>query len=188
MMDKKALRLAGKAKRSALTMSFCMAGSAKICETLLQLPIYRNAKTIMAYLAMPKEVNLDAFILAALQEGKEVYVPVCGNQRGVMEATRMYSFHELTEDTMHIRAPQNGNAILQPENIDLIFVPGVVFDDAGGRVGMGAGYYDRFLPATERNKRIAIAWQTQLITEKIPMDSLDCYMGAIITEEKSIFF
>ena len=188
MMDKAALRRTKKSERSALPMSFCLAGSAIISETLLQLPEYKKSQTIMAYLAMPKEVNLDAFILVALREGKTVFVPVCTDQPGIMEAARMTSFTMLTEGALNIRTPQSGYEKASPGAMDLVLVPGVAFDYCGGRLGMGAGYYDRFLPSVDREKRIGVAWQSQLTTTSLPMDSNDCFMGAVITEKNHVYF
>ena len=65
------------------------AGSSVICKTLGQLPDYHKARRIMAFLSMPGEVDLDAFIEKALSDDKEVYVPRCLD-KGHMEGVRLY--------------------------------------------------------------------------------------------------
>ena len=63
---------------------------------------------------------------------------------------------------------------------DWFFVPGVGFDLNGGRLGRGKGFYDRYLENSKAVK-IGLAWSGQLI-EEIPVESHDCHMDFIITE------
>lgn len=60
------------------------------------------------------------------------------------------------------------------------FVPGVGFDLNGARLGRGKGYYDRYLEGHDGLK-IGLAWSEQIV-EKIPVESHDCHMDFIITE------
>ncbi len=73
------------------------------------------------------------------------------------------------------------------ESLDIVVVPGVVFDEKGGRIGSGDGYYDRFilkLPITTR--KISIAFEEQIISH-VPMEYHDKYVDILITNERTIY-
>ena len=55
--------------------------------------------------------------------------------------------------------------VVEPQTLDCILVPGLAFDRRGARMGMGAGYYDRYLQQIAVEKRIGIAWDNQLSEE-----------------------
>ncbi len=78
-----------------------------------------------------------------------------------------------------------GEAWLDPPYVVVepkwILVPGIGFDLKGGRLGRGKGFYDRYLEEKE-SVRIGIAWTEQLV-DKVPLESHDCHMDFIITEE-----
>jgi 5-formyltetrahydrofolate cyclo-ligase len=70
--------------------------------------------------------------------------------------------------------------------IDLVIVPGVVFDQCGHRIGYGGGYYDRFLSKIDLSvPRLSVAFEVQVIRE-IPAESHDLPVDKIITEERVI--
>ena len=51
-----------------------------------------------------------------------------------------------TKTEWNVFEPQN-NEIVDPEEIDLVFVPLLAFDKKGYRIGYGKGFYDRWLAA-----------------------------------------
>jgi len=71
---------------------------------------------------------------------------------------------------------------VSPEQIDVVVVPGVAFDRQGGRLGNGAGYYDRlFARLSAQCTLIGIAFNSQIF-QRIIMQQFDVYMHSIITE------
>lgn len=77
MNTKEAVRQACKSQRAALSVADCRSWTPMLTNQIVNSPEYISAKNIMAYLAMPKEANLDDVIRHALEHGKSVYVPVC---------------------------------------------------------------------------------------------------------------
>ena len=69
-----------------------------------------------------------------------------------------------------------------PEEIDLAVCPGAAFDAAGTRLGMGGGYYDRFLPECGNAAVILAAFEAQR-AECLPREETDIPMDWIVTEE-----
>jgi 5-formyltetrahydrofolate cyclo-ligase len=65
--------------------------------------------------------------------------------------------------------------------MDLIIVPGVAFDRKGGRLGRGAGYYDRLLRKARSVPKIGLCFREQLV-RKVPMKKHDMSVDKIITD------
>lgn len=75
---------------------------------------------------------------------------------------------------------------LSPELIDIIFLPGSVFDEQGGRMGYGGGYYDRFVSAhAPQALRVGLAYEVQMV-ERAPLQKHDELLDLILTEKRTI--
>ena len=70
---------------------------------------------------------------------------------------------------------------MPPEEIDLVVCPCSGFDEDRNRLGMGGGFYDRYLPKCEKAAKIAVAFEAQKIPE-VPMDEWDIPVEAVFTE------
>lgn len=184
-MDKMALRKTFLEHRRNVQVQEVSAWSQQLTNRLWSIPIVADAEHIMAYLAMPKEANLDAFIIKALRQGKHVYVPVCVTKTE-MVGVRITDLESLARGTLGIRIPNEPYDIVEPTQLDCILVPGLAFDRRGGRMGMGAGYYDRYLQQIAVEKRIGIAWDNQLLEGMLPMAPHDECMHTIVTPSESI--
>ena len=100
-----------------------------------------------------------------------------------MIAVRLHNLDDVVHGVLNIRVPKEPYEIIDPKDIDLILVPGSGFDRNGGRMGMGNGYYDRFLKELSPSNYIAVAWQVQIMDKPIPMERYDQRMPAIVTEQ-----
>lgn len=182
MLSKEAVRQACKSRRAALSVADCKAWTDDLTSVITNLDQYKQANSIMAYLAMPKEANLDPVIEHALQSGKSVYVPVCVDKTRMI-AVRLYNLQSVVNGVLNIRIPMEPYETINPKEIDFILVPGAGFDQHGGRMGMGNGYYDRFLQELSPSTYMGVAWQAQILDTIIPMDDHDRRMPAIVTEQ-----
>lgn len=96
--------------------------------------------------------------------------------------------NELEKGPFGIFQPKfNKQKILKNTNdIDLIVVPGMAFDEKGGRIGTGKGFYDKFLSTVPSHKcRIAFAFEFQIVDHIIELNH-DIPVHKIITEERII--
>ena len=72
--------------------------------------------------------------------------------------------------------------LISPEGIDLVICPCTVFDENCYRMGMGAGYYDRYLKKCIHAKAVAVAFECQK-APRVPAAPWDCCMEKIFTED-----
>lgn len=145
--------------------------------------VYQNCDTIMFYVAMPDEAQTELLISDALKRGKQVYVPLLGEKYGEMSAAGIASLDELVVGKYGLKMPRRDKiTAVAPDAIDVIVVPGVAFDRSGNRLGMGAGYYDRFFPKTRCGVLLGLAWGFQVI-EEVPGEVHDVRMQYLLTEE-----
>ena len=141
---KQCLRKKVLAERRALSFDRISSMSLTLTENLLALPEVNDASCIMAFLAMPGESNLDEFIRIMLKRGTRICIPVCLPKRQ-MEAGRIMDMEHFEKGPLGLRNIPSGYDVIEPEQIDLVLVPAVACDRQGRRLGMGAGYYDRYL-------------------------------------------
>ena len=82
-----------------------------LTNQIVNSPEYISAKNIMAYLARPKEANLDDVIRHALEHDKPVYVPVC-TDKTTMIAVRLKSLESIVRGVFNIRIPLSHTILL----------------------------------------------------------------------------
>lgn len=181
---KKGLRQKMLAMRRALSANETESRSSSLKENILSLLEYKNAKKIMAFLAMKGESNLDGFIRQALLDGKEVYIPVCLPERQ-MEAGRLIDMEHFEKGPLGLRNLPAGYEVTSPESLDLVLIPGLAVSQEGIRLGMGAGYYDRYLARVPLEKRVAALWDFQVIPD-IPSEPFDQKIAKIVTDKSVI--
>lgn len=158
-----------------------------IRKIFLESSQYKNAGKIFIYISYSSEIDTIEIIKKALKDGKEIFVPRTIFKTKAMDAVKIISLDNLKKDRYGILEPEESKPSINPDELDLIVVPGVAFDDKGGRIGYGAGYYDRYFKkiSKERNKlinKIALAYDFQII-DSVPMDELDVKIDCIITEK-----
>lgn len=177
--NKEDVRKAMKHRLAAVPAAQAAAWSDAVCARLAVLPQYQQARRIMAFLNMKGEISLDTFLIRALREGKEVYVPHCLG-KGQMEAMRLTSLQDVEQGMYGIRVPRAGSPCVAPEQVEWILVPGLAFDAEGHRLGRGAGFYDRYLQRAKQAAVTAVAWDIQIIPH-VPSEAHDYRMPAVLT-------
>lgn len=113
-----------------------------LTQHLLSSGAYQEAQVIATYLSMPHEVSTASFIEQAQLDGKRVLVPKTYGQGRMIFVD--YDESRLQKSSFGLLEPISEEAVDKAE-IDLIHVPGVVFNSQGFRIGYGGGYYDRYL-------------------------------------------
>ena len=161
--------------------------SKQICQRLVALPEYQQARVVMYYVDARSEVRTRHYLPEALQHDKKIIVPYCVD--GELELFHLENMDELALGMYRILEPK---AELRPleakrprvEELDLVIVPGVAFDRRGARMGHGFGYYDKLLQRVRPDTPlVALAFDCQLFDE-IPTESHDIFMDKIVTEKQ----
>lgn len=143
-----------------------------ICERIKQLPAYQKARTVMIYKSMRGEVDLDRL----LNDDKIFLYPSIAGEK--MVARTVDKGFELSK--LAVLQPTAENEAFSKEAIDLIICPVVAFDDNCTRLGLGKGYYDRYL-SDYRGTKIGVAYIFQRVND-LPSDPWDVAMDMIIAE------
>lgn len=155
--------------------------SGKIVERILASPEFQNAKNVMIYKGIRGEVRLEGLEKSVRAEKKNLIYPLC------ISNSEMIALLPNDEEAWQsgyygIQEPiRERSTEIAPEEIDLVICPCTVFDEQGGRMGMGAGFYDRYLEKCTRAIVAAVAFECQK-TDVIPMQAWDKSMDLIYTE------
>ena len=132
-----------------------------IAERVLALPEFKNAQFILSYCAMRGEVDPLEIDDAARCMGKEVAYPQCCAE-GCMIAAIPENERALQRGVMGMMEPITGHYdIVPPERLDLVLTPCAAFDSRCMRIGLGGGYYDRYLKLCTKAKTVALAYEVQ---------------------------
>ncbi len=159
-----------------------------IQQKLLNMPQINEAAQIFTYLNFRSEVQTTLFVDTLIAKGKNISVPLCHKKTHLLEAIAIESREQLTPGAWGIPEPlpqiiQNGR--VSPAAIDIIIMPGAVFDLHGGRIGYGGGFYDRFVSQIPQAQRIAPAFELQLVP-KLSLKPHDQLVDYIVTERRII--
>ncbi len=158
-------------------------------EQLFDFANFREAEVTLLYINHPNEVDTANILKRCSESTKEILLPLF---TGENNGTKLYKITDIKKDLK--LGPGN---ILEPDpkrckavsidDVDIAIIPGIAFDEKGGRLGIGDGRYDRIiskLPITAR--KVACATEDQM-TQLIPMESHDKYVDIIITDKRIIY-
>lgn len=159
--------------------------SDQISQMLYNDPFWKEASTIGITVSNHPEVNTWPIIRKGWETGKRIVIPKC------LPKTRSMVFRELTRfsqlETVYsglFEPMESETKEVLPKDIDLLIVPGIAFTRKGYRLGVGGGYYDRFLQ-NYHQRTLSLAFSVQLVNE-LPIENHDLPVKKIITEEEVI--
>ena len=183
--EKKILRKKMRSMRESMPKEERDKASHEIVSRLIENPVYQQSTTIMAYASMPEEIQLNELFDHAFANNKILAIPLIIG-RGTMRPVFLPTIEDLVVGDFGIMTVrQDCRTFVEFNDIDCIIVPGAAFDRQGNRLGLGGGYYDRFLKRVPHAKRIALAFDYQLI-DAVPSENHDAKMNIIITESETI--
>ena len=178
--DQRALRALVEQKRRIMTKEQVEEQSALIMAQLEQMSAFREAKTVLLYYPIHNEVDLRP--LLTKYKGQKIFLlPV--THRHSMEVRPYDGEDMMRRGRLGVPEPQTST---YHGHIDVIIVPGVVFDQHRHRIGRGGGYYDRFLRKQLTAKKVGVCYSFQLKKHTIPHSWRDEKLDRIITPQQTI--
>lgn len=162
--------------------------SAAIVSRVRELPEFGDARTVMMYFPVGREVNvrplMDQILADSDASGRRICLPLCTNENGrrTMEARLVTELDALAEGSYGIPEPGPDDPLIAPEEIDMIVLPCVSCDAECRRLGHGAGYYDRYLGSVRNDCYLAAVCYDAVLADEIPTEEHDRRVDAVITE------
>ena len=177
---------------------------------LMDWPQWQQARSVALYVGVRGELATNDLLQAAWQEGKVVWLPrVRPEAPGLMDFVACRGPQQLRPGPLGLLEPLDSLPGVGPDGAtpprteqglpasalapklasapafapDLALLPGVAFDLAGGRLGYGGGYYDRFLEKALNCPRVGLCFEFQLVSS-LPLAPWDQRVNYICTEER----
>jgi len=174
---------------SKLSANNISAKTQGIEKRLFEFANFVEAKTSLLYINSACEVVTENIIKKSYENNKIVVLPAFYVQKNEVILMKVDNIKtDIKYSEKGIPEPDACKCKIIPvEFVEIAIIPGIAFDEKGGRIGSGDGSYDRLipkLPATTR--KVALAYESQIL-QHIPMESHDKYVDIIITEDRIIY-
>ena len=152
-----------------------------------------TTKRLFTYVSAGSEASTTLLIEDAFRNGIQVFCPKVISEHH-MEFFEIFSLDELLPGYYGIPEPvlpegmkpdrwiQEKAVYPENEETDLAIIPGLLFDENGGRMGYGSGFYDRYFTIYSAYK-LALAYEIQVQPDVIRLTDHDVRMDALITDK-----
>lgn len=182
MDTKKEIRKQIQSMKKRLEPSYEESAMYALSERLFSMDEWKNTDCILTYISYNHEMGTRRLIEEAFREKKRVAAPKV--EGSIMNFYFFESMNDLVKSEQGILEPVKNHTPI-PKNA-LVIMPGVAFDCKKNRIGYGGGFYDKYLALHSHGKRIALAYDFQILSH-VPHDSFDMKPDYIITETRTIY-
>jgi len=161
----------------------------KIDHKLFGFANFMEAQLAFLYTPISNEIPTEGIIKKALQIEKGIALPVFTDAKN---AINLYKINNFNKDLV-----TSANDILEPdiekckkislEDVDIAIIPGLAFDDKGGRIGFGNNFYTKLITKLpETCRKVSLAYEEQIV-DQIQMESRKFTVDIIITDKRVIY-
>lgn len=159
------------------------------CGLVQEQAWFARAMAMMVYSPLPMELDIRPLVESALRAGRVVCMPKVGWEGRSLTPVAIRSLDDLVEgERFGLREPRAGARVVNKDMLDLVIVPGLAFDTEGGRLGRGAGFYDRFLSGLgPRAVKAGVAYEAQVFA-MVPTEPQDVRLDVLVTEARVLTF
>lgn len=171
-------------------------GGAAISRRVLALEEVGRARVVMAFVPMRREgrlmeADIEPLLDGVVQRGARLALPR-GDVHGNLFACEVGEDWrgDVVESALKgVLEPGREAAVIESGEIDVVIVPGLAFDAAGGRLGRGKGFYDRFAaglpPKTPPRTLIGVCLDEQVV-DRVPLEDQDILMDYVVTDVRTM--
>ena len=184
-LKKNELRRQLRQQRSAVEPEQRQTWDASINHHLLAYAATNQPRVVAAFMAFDGEPDLAPALTGLKHQGARLALPVIREGIGRADICfRQWSPSSEMECNRYGIPEPIGTLDVRLDEIDLALIPLVAWDSQGGRLGMGASFYDRvFQPLAELQRpfRMGVGYQLQQV-ERLPLDPWDIRLHGMLTE------
>ncbi len=158
-------------------------------DRLFEFANFLEAKIALLYINSDFEVQTKNIIKRSYVYNKIVVLPAFDPENHEMNLMKVDHFtKDLVQGPRNVPEPNVSRCKTVPmDRIDIAIIPGIAFDEKGGRIGTGQGYYDRLIPKLAiTTRKVALTFEEQIVGQ-IPMESHDKHVDIIITDKRIIY-
>ncbi len=182
---KQDLRKAAKERLTKLSAMERHQHSREVIERLMDWEKFQKANVVAAFFGKFDEIETEPLLRRILSGNKKLLLPFVNTDNAMHFAEITDLDLDVEESRFGIQAPKHEFWGKEHSPIELILIPGQLFDNDGTRLGRGKGFYDRYLEGKKLYK-VALCFEVQLIEKKLPLEAHDIQMDYIVTERRII--
>ncbi len=172
--------------RRLISAEYRQKASAAAAKHFSESSFFRDYQIFACYEALADELNTQILIQALWKAGKACYLPLVPS--GEDKTLRFALYEEgmkLELNRYRVLEPSKSAQILSAQELEVVLLPLLAFDDQGNRLGTGGGYYDWTFAFKQQGLKkpalIGLAYELQRV-EKIPHEPFDVPLEAVVTE------
>lgn len=158
--------------------------SLSVLEQLFDLSVFKKSNSILFYASFDGEVETFEMIKRAKQLGKKIGLPRVIVNAGRIVPIQVDSLKDDVEAGPYgiLQPLDKGNNRWRSQDIDMIVVPGIAFDQKNNRLGRGKGYYDRFLKSVSAQAfTVGLAFDFQRVDNLPFIEEHDIPVSQVLT-------
>lgn len=161
----------------------------QIEERLFDFANFIESRVPLLYLNLPTEVPAEAIVRRCFTQNKIVILPAFDKGKKTVSLLKVDDFDkDLKRGPRGVLEPNPDRCKKVPiDRVDIAIVPGYAFDEKGGRIGSGNGYYDWLIPElSATTRKVSLCFEEQIIPQ-IPMESHDKFVDIIVSDQRIIY-
>ena len=170
LIDKKTLRKEALSKRA----EFNKKKESLILTKILNSADFKNAKNIALYFPINNEIDITPLLNT---KGKNFYFTRCNDD--ILEFVKFESKELIVCGKFNI--PEPIGQTINPQILDLIYIPALMANKRCYRLGYGKGYYDKFFAKEKISAKKCIVIACELICDKFIEEENDFKCDCLIS-------